>query len=239
MSRQANISRADQMIKGRAYAQNAPVVGSKPGMLLSHTMVYRLGAGSLQGLAAPVVGTATQICLAQAIAGAADATIAGAFASGGVATMDVARTPVIVSSNAGDTTQTVTIRGTDIAGRLCQETRTLTGTTPVNFQKAFKTVIRVSVSAVMAGTLSVGCTNIFGMPARIRTGDILVAKVGNAVPEAGTVVAGDLNTPSASTGDPMGTFLSGTAPNGTNIYTYLINVEDSTENAYGQTPFYT
>src|SRR5262245_1454988 len=116
MSRSANISRADNIRLGRAYAQNAPFAGSLPGMLASHIMVVRWGPGSKQGYPAPAAGTATQICAAQAIAGAADAVINGTFASGGVAIMDVPRVPVIVSANAGDTTQTVTIRGYDTVG---------------------------------------------------------------------------------------------------------------------------
>lgn len=233
MARRNNISRADQLLSGRAYAPNAPFSGSIPGILRSHLMVVRWGAGSLQGFTAPTAAATNNICAAQAISGAVNANINGSLASGGVATLDVPRSLQMASSNAGDTTQTVTVRGTDTVGRAVTETRTLNGTTAVNFQKAFKTVTRVSVSAAMTGNLTVGTNNRLGVPARIRVGDVLLLKVNDAVPEAGTIVAGDTATPTATTGDPCGTIQPTTAPNGTNVYTALINVEDASENAYG------
>lgn len=233
MARRNNISRADQLLSGRAYAPNAPFSGSIPGLLRSHLMVVRWGAGSLQGYPAPIVADADGVCVAQAIAGAADALINGALASGGVATFDVPRSLQMVSASAGDITQTVTVRGTDGHGRLVTETRTLNGTTIVNFLKAFKTVTRVSVSAATAGNFSLGTTNRLGVPVKIRVGDVLALKVNDAVPEAGTIVAADLNTATATTGDPCGTITPTTAPDGSRVFTALINVEDATENAYG------
>lgn len=233
MSNSANIGRANNLRAGRAYAPNAPFSSSLSGILMSHLLAVRWGPGSKQGFPAPIVLDADGICAAQAVAGAADATIDGALAAAGIAELDVARTLSMVSSSASDTTQTVTVRGLDILGRAVTETRTLNGTNSVAFLKAFKRVTRVSVSAAMVGNLTLGTTNTFGLPVRVRVGDVMLKVLNDAAPEAGTIVVGDTATATATTGDPLGTFLSGTAPNGARVYTALIAIEDNTESAYG------
>lgn len=233
MARTNNVSRADLLLSGRAYGPTVQPNGGRFGVLRSHLLLVRWGAGSLQGFVAPAAAAANNIAAAQAIAGAVDALINGTLAAGGVATLDVPRSLQMVSANAGDTTQTVTVRGTDTVGRAVTETRTLNGTTIVNFLKAFKTVTRISVSATLAGNLTVGTSARLGLPCRIRVGDVVALKANDAVPEAGTIVVGDTAAATAATGDPCGTIVPTTALNGTNIFTALIHVEDVTDNAYG------
>lgn len=165
----------------------------------------------------PATLSATAVCAAQAVAAAGNATINGASATNGVATFDYARAVTIVSSNAGDTSQTVTFTGTDYYGQTQTQTLTLNGTTTVTSTKTFKTITQVAVSAALAGNLSAGNANVFGLPFAVTNAAYLI-RTGwdSAVADnAGTFVAADATTPSATTGDVRGTFApTGNAANG-------------------------
>lgn len=165
----------------------------------------------------PATLSATAVCAAQAIAAAGYASINGASASGGVATLDCARIVSVKSSDAGDTTQTVTITGTDYWGQAQTQALTLTGTTTVNSTKTFKTVTAVYVSALMAGNLSVGSGDVFGLPYKVTDAGYLLRTgwAGAVADNAGTFVAAVTTTPSSTTGDVRGTFApTGSAANG-------------------------
>lgn len=165
----------------------------------------------------PAALSATAVCAAQAVAGASNATINGATASGGVATFDCARIISAKSSDTGDTTQTVTVTGTDYWGQAQTQTITLNGTTTVNGTKAFKTITAVAVSAALTGNLSVGNGDVFGLPYKVTDAGYLLRTGwnGGVADNAGTFVAADTATPSATTGDVRGTFApTGSAANG-------------------------
>lgn len=233
MSVSQNNCRADNNRAGRATAPNAPFSASQPGILDSHLLVVRWGAGSKQGYPAPALAVANNICASQTILSATTALINGALASGGIATMDAPRSLQMVSSNAGDTTQVATVRGLDTIGRAITENISMNGTTIVLSLRAYTKIYSITFSAALAGNLTVGTGSKLGLPVRIRVGDVLLLKANDAVPEAGTIVAGVTTTPTATTGDPLGTLITTTAMNGTVVFTALINVEDHTENAYG------
>ena len=165
----------------------------------------------------PAALAATAVCAAQAVAGAGNATINGTLATSSVATFDYARCVSIVTSNVANTTQTVTVTGTDYYGQTQTAIMTCNGTTTVNGLKAFKTITQVAVSAALTGNLSVGTTDIFGLPYAVTdAGYLLRTGWNNAVADnAGTFVAAVSTTPSATTGDVRGTFLpASTAANG-------------------------
>lgn len=61
----------------------------------------------------------------------------------------------VVSSAAGDTTQTVTVTGRNTAGAVIADTKTLNGTTAVNFAGTFERVLKVVLSAAAAGNVTV------------------------------------------------------------------------------------
>ena len=108
---------------------------------------------------------ATAVCAAQAVAGAGSLTINGTLASGGVATIvELQRRIVAVSANAGDTTQTLTVTGTNYAGTVISEVITLNGTTPVGSQYDYKTVTKAVASAATAGNISVGTSTVGSTP---------------------------------------------------------------------------
>ena len=167
--------------------------------------------------AVPAAKSATAVCAAQAIAAAGAATINGASASGGVATFDSARAVNVDSTDTGDTTQTVTVTGTDYWGQAQTETIALNGTTLVAGKKAFKTITGVIVSAALTGNLTVGNEDIFGLPYRVTDAGYLfrVGWAGALAQDAGTFVAADTATATATTGDVRGTYAPSSAANGT------------------------
>jgi hypothetical protein len=158
------------------------------------------------------------VCAAQAVSAAGNASINGSTASNGVATLDCARAIQIASSST-DTTQTVTLTGTEYWGQAQTQLLTLNGTTAVVSTKAFKTITKVAVSAALAGNLSVGTADVFGLPYRVTdAGYLLRTGWAAAVSDnAGTFVAADTTSPAtSSTGDVRGTFApTGSASNGT------------------------
>lgn len=166
----------------------------------------------------PATASATAVCAAQAIAAAGNATINGASASGGVATLDTARAVNVDSSNAGDTTQTVTITGTDYWGQAQTEDIAMNGTTAVAGKKAFKTITAVAVDGALAGNLTVGSTDIIGLPYRVTDAGYILRSgwAGALADDAGTFVAADATSPAtATTGDVRGTYTPSSAANGT------------------------
>jgi hypothetical protein len=168
--------------------------------------------------AVPAAKSATAVCAAQAIAAAGAATINGASASGGVATFDYARAVNVDSTDAGDTTQTVTVTGTDYWGQAQTEAIALNGTTLVAGQKAFKTITSVIVSAALAGNLTVGNEDVFGLPYRVTDAGYLFRTgwAGSVANDStGTFVAADTATATTTTGDVRGTFAPSSAANGT------------------------
>lgn len=172
------------------------------------------------------------VCAAQAVASATTLTVNGALATSGVATMDVPRALVIDSTDAGDTTQTLTITGTDEYGATMVETISANGTTAVNGKKAFKTVTEVSASAAFTGNVTVGTTDILGLPFRIDgKGDVLVASA-DGVAETATIVVADTTDPATATdGDVRGTIDFNTAADGTAELSCLIVRNEPTSKA--------
>jgi hypothetical protein len=202
------------------------------GVTLSQLVLVRWGVGSVHGRGVPATAAANNICASQAIASATTALINGVLAVSGVATLDVPRSWQAVSSNAGDTTQTVTVRGFDEYGEALTETRTMNGTTIINGLKAFKTIVSATFSAALAGNLTMGTNTVLGLPFRARAGDIIQSMLDAAV-EAGTRTVADTATPTAATGDIRGTWTPGTAPNGTRQYSVLQYIYDNGQDAVG------
>ena len=165
----------------------------------------------------PAAKSATAVCAAQAVAAAGNATINGASATGGVATFDYARTVNVDSTGAGDTTQTVTVTGTDYWGQAQTETIALNGTTLVAGQKSFKTITAVAVSALLAGNLTVGNEDVFGLPYRVTDAGYLLRTgwAGAVADDAGTFAAADTTSPAtATTNDVRGTYAPSSAADG-------------------------
>jgi hypothetical protein len=189
-------------------------------------------------LGTPVAASATFVVNAQAVAAAgavtlntanelfqnkfANVTPLGSAGPGYVVTTDVERTLQYVSSNAGDTTQTITVYGFDQYNTPMTEAVALNGTTVVHGNKAFSYVWQVTSSAALAGNLSVGTDTKLGLPVAVDAGGFENAVTstgsGNQTTDAGTFVFAFRGTSTATTGDVQGTYAPAAALNGTNAF---------------------
>lgn len=193
--------------------------------------IYKAGEIQIWNLGSAGTADVDGICAAQAIAGAADADIDGALASGGVATLDAryGRNVLVDSTDAGDTTQTITVTGTDCYGNTMVETIAMNGTTAVAGKKAFKTVTQIAVSAALTGNLTVGTADVLGLPAFLPNSAYILKELEDgAAAVAGTVVAGlGVNTVStATTADVRGTYDPNSACDGSKGLVLLVAVPD-------------
>jgi hypothetical protein len=211
---------SDDLYLGAAWAGGAGPIGLNPdGTSYSEPSPIDVGVGPLGRVyvfdLVPATASNTSIVNAQAVAAAGAVTMAAT-----TVTLDrTGRCLRYASSNAGDTTQTITVTGTDMYGQVMTETKTLNGTTAVNGTKAFYTVTGVAASAALTGNLSVGTRDAFGLPVRVTDAAYIMSAKWDATlaDNAGTFAAADTTSPAtATTNDVRGTFAqTGNAANGT------------------------
>ncbi len=211
---------SDDLFLGTAYAGGAGPVQTNPdGSAYSEPSPMDLGVGPLGRVyifdLVPATASNTSIVNAQAVAAAGSVTMTASSV-----TLDrTGRCLRFASSSAGDTTQTVTVTGTDMYGQAMTETRTLNGTTAVNGTKAFYTVTGVTASAALAGNLSVGTRDAYGIPVRVTDAAYVISAKWDATlaDNAGTFTAADTTSPAtATTNDVRGVYAqAGNAANGT------------------------
>lgn len=177
----------------------------------------------------PLAAAATQVIGTQALA----TTTLFPLAASANNTLDVPRT-LAVKSSTTDTTQTITVRGTDEFGVAISEAFALNGTTAIVGKKAFKTVVSLQSDITLAGTISVG-TNAggFGLPFFVPGGATSIAYalkeiVDGAVPTAGTITGGDLTKASNTTKDVRGVWIPNTAADGAKVFEVVIMASDIT-----------
>lgn len=210
---------SDDLYLGSAYAGGfGPLPILPDGTIDSEPSPIDEGVGPLGRIyvfdVVPATASSTNIVNAQAAAGAGALTLASAAP---IVLDRTGRCLAFVTSNIANTTQTVTVTGTDMYGQPMTETRTLNGTTVVNGLKAFYTVTGVTVSAAITGTVSVGTRDAFGLPVRVNNAAYVIsAKWDSTLADnAGTFTAADATTATATTGDVRGTFAqTGNAANG-------------------------
>jgi hypothetical protein len=148
-------------------------------------------------------------------------TTAGVAPDGSGRAVIVLDTPRCVSlTSAGDLSgSTITVKGFDQYGQALTATRAGPNANTVNTLKAFVSVLSVTSDTTSATTMSVGTSDIFGLPfVAVDAGYIISAKwAGVLAQNAGTFVVADTTSPAtATTGDVRGTFAqSGSASNGT------------------------
>jgi len=158
----------------------------------------------------PVALDLDGVALAQAVAAAGNLTLVSA-----TVTLDTPRTIDIVSSGAGDTTQSATVYGTDCYGQTMSELIAFNGVTRVAGQKAFKTITRVAISALMAGNASVGFTDVLGLPYRVTSRDYINFNYNATVGLLAAVTVADTTSPATTTtNDVRGTLTLASAADG-------------------------
>lgn len=122
------------------------------------------------------------------------------------------------------TTAVLTVTGEDDYGNVLVES-SASGTSLAG-KKAFKKVTDVSTSVNITG-LTVGTGDVLGLPVFIpSSGHLLVEMEDGAAPTAGTLVAGVTVTPTATTGDPRGTYDPNSACNGAKGFQLLFSLPD-------------
>jgi len=156
---------------------------------------------------APAAASATAILSGQSIATATTVDISGVTIAD-----KYGRCLVIVASGA-------TIKGWDYLGQPITENFTFNGATPVLGKKAFKTLGSFIINTVTAATTAnVGTGLGLGLPYKAIKAEWETAN--GAIAAAGTLTAPVLTDPAtATTGDPRGTYVSTTTPDGTTIIT--------------------
>ena len=214
---------SDGVRAGRNFANNG--TANQPGVFMSPINVYDV---------VPVALDADGICAQQTLAGAGNALLNGALASGGTVTLDVPRN-VIVDA-AGAATAVLTITGTDVYGIPMSEAITLNGTTAVAGKKAFKTITRVAASAA-ATDIFVGTGDVFGLPIDANSRNYVLTAWNGAFVTTGTFVAADATAATTTTGDVRGTFAPADAADGTKRLTLWVFVldDDTQTGLYGVT----
>jgi hypothetical protein len=131
--------------------------------------------------------------------------------------LDVPRAVRIVA--AGANTATYRVEGYDAFGQFMTQTLAAPSTSTVTTLKAFKTVTRIVNTNATAGTngLTVGTTDVFGLPLRVVDRGYLVSvKWDNTLADnAATVTPAVTTDPAtAATGDVRGTLLTTSASDG-------------------------
>lgn len=131
--------------------------------------------------------------------------------------LDVPRAVRIVSGG-DDSGITFTVSGFDAYGAAMSETITGAAIGTATGKKAFMSVTGVTHTGTVAGTLTIGTTDVFGLPVCVVDATYVInAKWDSTLAaNAGTFVAAVTTTASPTTGDVRGTFAqAGNASNGT------------------------
>ena len=166
------------------------------------------GTGTITGYTNPTTYILTAVT----------ATSATLTTTAGAAVVTTAGTPTGLTYTLGVAPVTVTVTGYDLYGQPMSEAITSSAavSTAVNGKKAFLQVTSVSVSGATGTALTVGTTDILGLPVRVfNIAYIASVKSNNTLAQdAGTFVAADTATATTTTGDVRGTYVPATASNG-------------------------
>lgn len=175
-------------------------------------------------IGAPIALDADGVCASQKPAAAGALTINGALkpAGTGAAVFDVPRA-VSVASDGVDTARAFVVSGFDEYDQPMSETITGVNAATVTGKKAFKRVTRVTVDAATAGNITVGSSDVLGLPTYLGDAAFVLREMENTtVRTNGTFVVGATAKPSATSGDVRGTYKPNAATNGALAFRLLI-----------------
>jgi hypothetical protein len=200
------------------YTSRRGLTTSKLGQqraLFDNVVAFHLGS--------PSTASTTSLRAAAAIGGAGLITLIEAGK-----TFDVPRC-VSITSSGNDSPTTYTVTGVDEYGVTVVENITGPNTTTVNCLKALKTVTSISANVTPTGNISIGNSTKLGLPLFIAgAGSIIREILDNAAATAGTLVAGVVSTPTATTGDVRGTYIPNSAPDGSRTWELVVYLGDPT-----------
>jgi hypothetical protein len=176
----------------------------------------------------PLTANAANICASQTPAAAGALTLLTTSTLGGkrvtradgqtVTQLDTARALSVTTGTGTTTSSNITITGWDQYGQPMSEVIAsgVVASTTTNGKKAFYQILSVSGSAATTSTITVGTTQLLGLPIRVTNG-VYLAHVGWSTGfaiDSGSLVAADTATATTTTGDVRGTFSPSTAPDG-------------------------
>ena len=166
------------------------------------------GTGTITGYTDPTTYILTAVT----------ATSATLTTTAGAAVVTTAGTPTGLTYTLGVAPVTVTVSGFDVYGQAMSEAITSSAavSTAVSGLKAFYIITSVTVSGATGTALTVGTTNVLGIPVRVANiAYVASVKSNNTLAQdAGTFVAADTATATTTTGDVRGTYTPATASNG-------------------------
>jgi|ERR1700754_3758231 len=184
----------------------------------------------------PEALSANGIALSQAVAAAGFVNLNGAkvSANSGQAILDHARR-VTITSSGNDTGITFLVVGGDMYGKRVTQLVTGASGAAATTLKTFKTVASVFASGAVAGTITVGYSNAFGLPVVADQAASVVAgpKWSTVLTQdAGTFVAADVTSPATNlTGDVRGVYTPSSVADGVKRLAILLAVRDATDQA--------
>jgi hypothetical protein len=176
----------------------------------------------------PLTANAANICASQTPAGAGALTLLTTSTLGGkrivradgqtVTQLDTPRALSVTTGTGTTTSSNITITGWDQYGQPMSEVIAsgVVASTTTNGKKAFNQVLSVSGSAATTSTITVGTTQLLGVPVRITNG-VYICHVGWSTGfaiDSGSLVVADTATATTTTGDVRGTFSPSSAPDG-------------------------
>jgi len=166
------------------------------------------GTGTITGYTNPTTYILTAVT----------ATSATLTTTAGAAVVTTAGTPTGLTYTLGVAPVTVTVAGFDVYGQAMSEAITSSAavSTAVSGLKAFYLITSVSVSGATGTALTVGTSNVLGIPVRVaNVAYVASVKSNNTLAQdAGTFVAADTATATTTTGDVRGTYVPATSSNG-------------------------
>lgn len=212
-----NISTSQTVAAGNVFISNNSGLGDPSPMDLGIGPVGRNYVFDV----IPQTLQAANVAASQAPAGAGALTLTAGTSAKSVVRADGTTViqldcPRALQINTSTTARAITVSGYDYYGQAMTETITVSvAGTPVNGKKAFYQVASATISG-SATAVTIGTTDIIGLPIRVvDAGYILHVGFGNSLARnAGTFVAADTTTATATTGDVRGTYVPATATNG-------------------------
>lgn len=117
---------------------------------------------------------------------------------------------------AGGTPTTITVTGYDQYGQRMSEAITTVAAATTNGKKAFYQILSVTTSAATTTAVTIGTTQLLGLPVRVTNG-VYVSHVGwnsGFAIDSGTLAVADTATATTTTGDVRGTYSPSNAPDG-------------------------
>jgi hypothetical protein len=138
--------------------------------------------------------------------------------NGTVLQLDCPRAVSVTTGAGSPTSRNFTVSGYDYYGQAMSEViaSSASASTAVNGKKAFYQISGITVSGGTVVAITVGTTDILGLPVRVfNVSYVASVKSNNTLAQdAGTFVAADTATATTTTGDVRGTYTPATASNG-------------------------